>query len=219
MNCDRVDALLDEYLDGDLPRAVAGAVAEHLRGCGACSSAEAGLRELRRSARGLPAEIEPARDLWPGIADRLVRRPAGRWRHGGRWYSLAAAAALVVAAGAVVIGVSLVHRRATAVAARRAAGPERGVAAASLDLAGTRADVERARLQLLAALRSRETALSPATRAVVEHNVRVIDEAVSEIQAALAREPGNRELATLLVATYRQEIDLLQDVSHIPGRG
>jgi len=58
-------------------------------------------RELQDAAKGLPKSIEPPRDLWPGIQDRIGRRS---WRGGPRWYwvavPLAAAAALV----AVLIG-------------------------------------------------------------------------------------------------------------------
>src|SRR5712691_11080714 len=53
-------------------------------------------RELQDAVKGLPKSIEPPRDLWPGIQDRIGRRS---WRQGRRWYwvvvPLAAAAALV----------------------------------------------------------------------------------------------------------------------------
>src|SRR5712691_13485973 len=56
-------------------------------------------RELHDAVKGLPKSIEPPRDLWPGIQDRIGRRS---WRP--RWYwvavPLAAAAALV----AVLVG-------------------------------------------------------------------------------------------------------------------
>jgi len=39
------------------------------------------------------------------------------------------------------------------------------------------------------------------------------------MQAALARDPGNRELPMLLVTAYRQEIDLLRRVTQLPSRG
>jgi CheY-like chemotaxis protein len=54
---------------------------------------------------------------------------------------------------------------------------------------------------------------------VVEENLKIIDRAVGEVQAALARDPGNRELPALLMTAYRQEIDLLQRVVQLPSRG
>ncbi len=52
--------------------------------------------ELRWQLRQLPRELDPPRDLWPGIAGRLAQRPAKR----GRWpLGLALAASLVLALG------------------------------------------------------------------------------------------------------------------------
>lgn len=53
--------------------------------------------ELRWQLRQLPREIDPPRDLWPGIADRLQRPAAPRRRP---WFAaFAVAASLCVAAG------------------------------------------------------------------------------------------------------------------------
>lgn len=53
--------------------------------------------ELRWQLRQLPREIDPPRDLWPGIADRLQRRAAPRRRP---WFAaLAMAASLCLAVG------------------------------------------------------------------------------------------------------------------------
>ncbi len=54
---------------------------------------------------------------------------------------------------------------------------------------------------------------------MVKDNLAIIDAAVSEMEQALARDPGNRELPALLVTAYRQEIDLLQRATQIPARG
>ncbi|OLD42975.1 MAG: hypothetical protein AUI55_04230 [Gemmatimonadetes bacterium 13_1_40CM_2_70_7] len=55
---------------------------------------EAEFARLLEETRRLPRSIEPPRDLWPGIAARIRRRPA--WR---RWAALAAAAAVVLIVG------------------------------------------------------------------------------------------------------------------------
>ena len=53
--------------------------------------------ELRWQLRQLPREIDPPRDLWPGIADRLQRPIAPRRRP---WFAaLAVAASLCLAVG------------------------------------------------------------------------------------------------------------------------
>lgn len=51
---------------------------------------------LRWQLRQLPRDIDPPRDLWPGIAGRLQRSPAPRRP---RFAALAVAASLCIAAG------------------------------------------------------------------------------------------------------------------------
>ena len=57
--------------------------------------------DLRRRLRGLPRDIEPSRDLWPGIAARLPPRAARAPRRSRRpWFAgMAIAACLCVAVG------------------------------------------------------------------------------------------------------------------------
>jgi anti-sigma factor RsiW len=226
MNCREVRALLDGLVDGDLSEEHRREVERHLERCVECRTSEAGLRALLARVGALPRSLAPARDPWPGIVSRIMAGEviehdfAGEGR---RWYLLGAAA---VAAAALIVAVSVV----TAVlvcrerASRVALTPERpgaaaGVTSASLDLAQAQATYTAARQQLLAAFEARKDSLSPQTLAVVEENLRIIDKAVGEMQAALARDPGNRELPMLLVTAYQQGIDLLQRVTQLPRRG
>jgi anti-sigma factor RsiW len=226
MNCQEVRALLDELVDGTLQEDERRAVEEHLKGCVECRTSEAGLRTLLARVGALPRRIPPMRDPWPDIARRLRTGEvipldfAGRSR---RWYPLgavAAAAAVLIVAVSLVTAVLVGRER----AARVASAPElpavaAGVTPASLELAQAQATFDGARKQLVAALNARKASLSPQTLAVVERNLEIIDRAVGEMQAALARDPGNRELPALLLTAYRQEIDLLQRVVRLPSRG
>ena len=226
MNCREVQALLDDLVDGDLPEKQRREVERHLRGCAECRSSEARLRVLLARVGALPRTLAPARDQWPGILSRIMAGEviehdfAGRGR---RWYLLGAAAvaaAVLIAAVSLVTAVLVGRERSSRVALR----PERqeitvGVTPASMELAQAQATYAAARRQLLAALEARKASLSPQTLAVVEENLKIIDTAVGEMQTALARDPGNRELPTLLVTAYRQEIDLLQRVTQLPSRG
>ena len=226
MNCREVRALLDDLVDGALQAEERRAVEGHLRGCVECRTSEAGLRALLARIGALPRSIAPAHDPWPDIARRIRTGEvipldfAGRSR---RWYPLgavAAAVAVLVVAVALVTAVLVGRER----GARVAQSPERpataaGVTPASLDLAQAQATFDAARTQLLAALEARKGSLSPETLGVVEENLKIIDRAVGEVQAALARDPGNRELPALLMTAYRQEIDLLQRVVQLPSRG
>jgi anti-sigma factor RsiW len=221
MNCREVLALLDDFVDGTLPEQEMRAVARHLEGCPECRTSDAQIRAVLASAGALPRSIEPAHDLWANIAQRIAagkvveRDVTGRhWR----WYVLAAAAVLITAVSLVTVLLVRSGRE-----SRVASVPERPTATvvtpASFELAQAQATYDAARRQLLAALDARKASLSPQTVAVVERNLKIIDRAVAEVQTALARDPGNRELPAFLVTAYQQEIDLLQRVTQLPGRG
>ncbi len=224
MNCSEARSLLDELADGRLAEANRRALDAHLRGCAECRCSESRARELLARVEALPRRIEPARDLWPGIAARVTASNvvAGEFAgRGRRWIPLgaaAAAAALLIAVTAVVTAVLVRGERSSRVAVTPQ-GREPGAVQASLALADARSTYETARTQLLAALAARRGSLSPATLRVVDDNLRIIDRAVREMEDALARDPGNADLPALLVAAYRQEIDMLQRAAALPARG
>ena len=222
MNCHEFAARLDDFADGALSEPERAAAAGHRDECPACRAAEARLSALLAGAASLPRGLEPGRDLWPGIVGRIERPNVSRGVFGGtgrlRWPqlgALAAAAAALVVASSIVTAV-LVARRASSPAP---SGVAAGVTTASLQLAQARGTYEAARTQLLAALAARRGSLSPATLKVVNDNLAIIDAAVGEMEQALARDPGNRELPGLLVTAYQQEIDMLQRATRIPARG
>jgi anti-sigma factor RsiW len=70
------DWLLSAHLAGDVSPREAARVAAHLSECPECRARQAELARVGDELRALPA-LEPARDLWPGIAARLgATRPA-----------------------------------------------------------------------------------------------------------------------------------------------
>jgi hypothetical protein len=71
---------------------------------------------------------------------------------------------------------------------------------------------------LLRALDAQRSHLSPATIATLERNLAVIDAAIAESRAALASDPGNRDLEALLLAGYRQKVALLQQATRLAER-
>jgi hypothetical protein len=74
----------------------------------------------------------------------------------------------------------------------------------------TEAAYERAAEELAETLEYRRKDLSPTALAVIEHNLRIIDEAIRETQAALAADPRNQRVAELLWASWEKKIDLLE---------
>jgi anti-sigma factor RsiW len=198
MMCPDREAQLNGYLDGTLPAADQAAVDAHLAQCAGCRAALAQLRAVLAGARTLPPSIAPPHDLWGAIARRITEREAqGRrrwWRERTFWAgALAAAATLLIAFG--------LDRWATTRLPEQRARP--GWVAIEADYAQAAADLART----LAAERGR---LRPETVALVERNLRLIDAAIQESRAALARDPGNAELGQLVAAAYRQKVELLR---------
>jgi hypothetical protein len=183
----------------------------------------------------LPQALEPARDLWPGIAARLqpsttaavaVSTPRGTSRL--RWL---AAAAMVASVGVGVwIGRSVlpgVHAPAVTTAAVRAAAPASQMLAGfeaptALDAAYvTDPRYREQRAALLRSLESRIATLPPATRDKVLASLATIQHAKEDLEQALGKDPGNALLQELLVNTYQDEMRVLTDVHEAgdPGRG
>ena len=68
---------LNDFVDESLDRELRRQVAEHLRDCADCRQEVADLRELLAAGATLPTELEPQRDLWPGIARRIGAADTG----------------------------------------------------------------------------------------------------------------------------------------------
>jgi hypothetical protein len=233
MRCEEVRERLDDYVDGALPEATAGRMRDHLQGCDPCGQRERALRRLLQRAAALPRSLAPGRDLWPGI-ERELRRSPGRSPGGlggmerprpGRFSTpharrvLAWAMAATVAALVVTGSLLFQFRSRPSSDGERAAtsAPAPGIALArALPAASTEAEILKARQDLHGALEARKASMAPATVEVIERNLRLIDQAIAEIQAALAQDPDNRELKQLLLASQRREIALLRTVTLLP---
>ena len=208
MTCDEVDGRLDGYADGSLSEGEFQEVELHLSSCAACREQERRLRLVLAQARALPRELSPSRDLWAGIAQRIE---AGRRGRATWWLGLAAAAVLVGA-----VSVSFLHRDdpvpvsvpgpVTVPVSRTSLTPE------GTTLGAAEQEYERAANELLAALQDRRQSLSPQTLANVESNLAVIDQALTEVRAALGRDPGNKDLTRMLVSAHRKKVDTLRRV-------
>lgn len=67
-------------------------------------------------------------------------------------------------------------------------------------------------------LRSRRRELDPATVEIVERNLRLIDGAIRESRAALARDPGSAFLNEELTGALHQKLELLRIAATLPSR-
>jgi len=147
--------------------------------------------KLQKAVERLPREIAPAHDLWPGIAARIAGRPRTvrpLWS-----YAMAASLLLAVAAGSLWLGIG-----------RHAADGNPVSASGVGDNAyfAQRAAFAESTVQ-------KATNLSPATRAVILKNLRIIESSMQQIQQALATDPNNPRLRALLYDLYQNEARLL----------
>lgn len=152
----------------------------------------------------LPRDIQPPVDLWPGIAARIRRRPAGWWLP--PWALAAAAVALMALSSGV-----------TAYLLR---GPARGVVARDIGplpahLVTLEQHYGAATAEIERVIRSQQASLAPEAVAAIDRSLRVIDEAMREARAALTRDPENATLQHLFWATHEQKLALLQRAARV----
>lgn len=67
-------------------------------------------------------------------------------------------------------------------------------------------------------VRSRRAQLDPATIAVLEQSIAIIDSAIAQSRAALAKDPGSGFLATQLNHSLEKKVELLRTAAMLPAR-
>ena len=82
---------------------------------------------------------------------------------------------------------------------------------ASVDLSNPRYDAAVAELEQ--ALSEGKGKLDPRTLAVVQHNLQIIDNAITDARRAVAADPGNTWLRSHLAATMKKKVELLRSAT------
>lgn len=190
------------------------------------------LEAIARRAAELPL-LTPSRDLWSGIEAR-IQAPVIALPHASAgapaaaparlpWRRLAIAASLLVAATAGIT-YTLVARHSAApladandsatVDARLPAAPAVPVSTVSAEQT-----FDREIGALHDVIEQRRKDLDPATIAVLEKNLKLIDAAIAESKAALAKDPASAFLMDRLTRAYDTKLQLLSGVAAIPSHG
>lgn len=169
---------------------------------------------LLAKAAELPKDVEPSRDLWPGIAARLGEAPRDSTGKALRW-PMALAAGFLVASVSALLTWSLMRAPEPAMVAKTPTvqapvadivpvsyGPNSGLTAQEL----------MARDELVVRFREKFTTLRPETRDAIVKNLAIMQAAADEIDAALAKDPASGMLKGMLVGTYKQELQLYSTV-------
>ena len=173
--------------------------------------------DLRLRLRALPREIDPPRDLWPGIAGRLAT-PATTARPSRRpWFAaLALAACLCAAVGIAYRTSGVAPGDATpAVAAAPApadAAPSNAAAAPAAAAGDLRAELVRREAEALtraydAALRQFEQAPIPGP---LQPALATLDRSARDIRGAMVHDPDAVFLLDQLRRTYALRLSLTQ---------
>ena len=246
--CDEFDAALSDYLEGTLDPAARATLESHAAGCDRCRALLADVSAITTAAAALP-DLEPSRDLWPGIVDRIaapvVTLPVAGSRTAQRsyvrpWYlapaPLAAAAAVLIAA---TVGLTLLTTRTNPAGTSVVASNPARIAAPSADslpaipapaprvknVSGTKPNAVPVQqiyaseiAELDSIVRDRRSQLDTGTVAVIEKNLKIIDAAIAQSRAALARDPNSGFLHNQLNDALNQKIALLRTVALLPAR-
>jgi anti-sigma factor RsiW len=221
MNCAdlQTDVLVD-LVDGRLDGAAQRTVERHLEGCDNCRALVEDLRSIRAAAFMLDRR-EPTADTWSKVQSAIAAEPAPKGRlldmslsrgGGGRvnwpvW--LGAAAALILA---TVIGLMPLMNRAEPAhddSAEAAAG-EVTVESVTAEFEAAERHYQKA-IDDLQTIANKDTGeLDPQVAAVLQKNLTVIDQAISESRDALKAQPANASAQSGLFEGLRTKVALLQ---------
>ncbi len=225
---------LNDYVDGVLGKAEVAEVERLLRNSPEARETVDFLRSLKQQCAALPEEIEPDRDLWPAISERMAPAPlapVGRTVTGRpaqpdpnawlpplrpfQWAGLAAAAMLLVVSSSALTAWFM----GASPAANTPADPSTDAAAATgVALEGIGAIEARYAVQieqLVWELYENRDRLDEDTVSTIETNLRVIDRAIRSAREALQEDPQNAGVTRMLNSNYRHKLELLQRAQRI----
>jgi len=203
------DADLNAYADDELDAYARLRIEAHLASCDACRAEVEAIRALVAAVGELPRAIAPTRDLRAGIAERIARaQPAEtvRPRRTLRVPAMLAAAAVLVVATASLTRLWMLQQPSPPAVSTQ------NIPVAAMPVT-YRADETRyleAIEELQQMLERERGELAPQTIEILETNLAIIDRAIAESRAALARDPANHDLGLMVLSAYEQKLQLLQ---------
>jgi anti-sigma factor RsiW len=213
--------------DGTLEAADRARVDAHLGVCRDCASDVARLtalmNQIDESRRATAAPLAPPPELegmWPRIRQQIESgkvvaldsdEPAATsWRSRVDPWVMGVAASVAAITALTVIQVVPPIVRSVGMTAASAVAADSAFRFADDSITSYRAEAD----QLLDELQLQRARLAPGTRAAIDDELKTVDLAIAELQAAVTRDPRNPTLRTLLASSYRQKIDVLKKVSN-----
>lgn len=220
MKCSRAQRLMSDHTDGLLKGVETQRLEMHMQECTDCSNLFAEMASLVQGARNLK-KVEPSDDVWRSIENHLgtknrkVLFPQSdkreflsgfRYRQG---FALASAAIVAVVVLTFLIFRTLPYLNiesndSTQYALHHFEEAEKHYQLAIEALVRTMPDYE--------------MKLSPQLAAVLEENLKIIDNSIRICQAAIQEHPGDKTASALLMACYKKKIELLNEIRDITMR-
>jgi anti-sigma factor RsiW len=187
----------------------------HLAACAECSGDVARLREITMRYKATPREPGPMDELWPSIRRRIEQHKVVPLETGPRpvkrWIGTRHAVALGAIAAGVVLTVVVLRPSHRIVVDSTVVQSDTGALRLVTD--SVRSYEDEARV-LLNRLELQRAMMRPEAAASIDRDLKVIDQAIAELQTAIQNDPRNPALRRLLATSYRQKVELLKRASN-----
>ncbi len=165
--------------------------------------------DIMMDAARLSQSIAPERDLWPEIEQSIVPQPRRNWTP---MLAQAAGVVMLVAASSMLTYFMVKDDGSASLSVQPEYLFDEASFGGTYNLGPGFTD---ARGGLASKLDAQLERLSPEERADVEANLKLIRDAIDQINAELAEDPDNAHLQALLLKSYREELTVMRKVSDL----
>jgi hypothetical protein len=187
----------------------------HLAACADCFDDVARLRSVTMRFRKAPNDPAPVEELWPSIRARIEQEKivalgsapvaTRQWLRARHLVALGA-----LAAGAMLTVVLLRPSHRIVIDSTVAVSD---TTALRLVADSVKSYEDESRI-LLNRLELQRAMMRPEAAASIDRDLKVIDQAIDELQLAIQNDPRNPALRHLLASSYRQKVELLKRASN-----
>lgn len=161
---------------------------------------------IRRQLKMLDKTIEPDKDLWPEIAEKIrgIPQHEGHQPVTRRWLPAAMAASLLIVIGALGF---------TGYSNYTVQHQDDSIIVDGSTIALIEQPFKVARSGYQSVLVANKQQISPHIRALLEKNLQIIDDATQEIRLALKENPNDPFLTDALLLIRQKELQLLNQIT------
>ena len=168
-------------------------------------------KELLRAISSLPDAETPSRDLWTGIAEQLTERETKTYTP--RWIPWAIAATLLLSFSSVLVSWTNLQTANQVFAENNNLNQKDMAVHAQLKSMEQEFGLAKSALLSKIAMNSSQTDADLISD--VKSNLIIIEQATSQLKAAIIKQPEDQSLPRLLQATYQQELVVLTQLAKI----